>query len=875
MGREEELALLHRHWEQVKDREGQVAMLNGEPGIGKSRLVRELRDRVEQDGALCIEFRCSPYHQNSALQPVIEHLQRLLQWQKDDTPQSKTDKLHATLARYRFPQADTPALLAALLSLPQPADSPPLNLSPQRQKQKTEEALIAWLVEEADHAPVYCAWEDLHWADPSTLELLGLLIDQTPTTRLFVLLTSRPEFTPPWGQHAHFNQLTLSRLGRRQVPQMITQATGGKTLPTEVVQQIVAKTDGVPLFVEELTKMVLESGLLIETNGDYKLSGPLPPLAIPSTLQDSLMARLDRLATVREIAQRGATIGREFSYELLQAVSPLDEATLQQGLKQLVEAELVFQRGLLPQALYIFKHALIQDAAYQSLLKSKRQQYHQQIAQVLAETFPETKETQPELLAHHYTEAGLIAQAFPYWQRAGDRAVQRSANVEAISYLTQGLELLKTLPDTPERAQHELTLQITLGTAFIATKGYSASEVGIAYTRARELCQQTGETAQLFPVLGGLWQFHIVRAEYQITRELGELILSLAQNERDPAFLLVEAHDALGQTFCFLGELSQAQAHLEQGILLYDPQHHRVLTSLCGGEDPGIACRVFAAWTQCLQGYPDQALTKSHAALSLAQEVAHPFSLAVAFTFTAVVHMFRGERLVAQERAEAGMTLSSEQRFAGFLAWGTILQGWALAMQRQREEGIAQIRQGLAAYQATAGELFRPYFLALLAEAYGKVGQNEEGLTTLAEALAQVEKTGERYYEAELYRLKGALTLQSQASLGQVSSSLGQVQGKSQTSQDKSENPSFQPLTPSTPAEAEAEACFLKAIEIARRQQAKSLELRAVTSLSRLWQQQGKKDEARQLLAEIYNWFTEGFDTKDLQEAKVLLEELI
>ena len=310
VGREEELALLHRRWAQTTDREGQVVLLSGEPGIGKSRLVRELRDRVERDDALRLEFRCSPYYQNSAFHPVIEHLQRLLHWQKDDTPQTKLAKLHTTLARYRFPQADTPILFAALLSLPQPADTPPLNLSPQRQKQKTEEALIAWLVEEAAQAPVYCAWEDLHWADPSTLELLGMLIDQTPTSRLFVLLTSRPEFTPPWGQHGHFSHLTLSRLGRRQVPQMIEQATRGKTLPPEVVQQIVAKTDGVPLFVEELTKMVVESGLLTETNGHYELSGPLPPLAIPSTLQDSLMARLDRLATTKEIAQVGATLGQ-------------------------------------------------------------------------------------------------------------------------------------------------------------------------------------------------------------------------------------------------------------------------------------------------------------------------------------------------------------------------------------------------------------------------------------------------------------------------------------------------------------------------------------------------------------------------------------
>ncbi len=488
VGREEELALLHRRWQQVKDREGQVVLLNGgEPGIGRSRLVRELRNRVEQDNAIRIEFRCSPYYQNSALHPAIEHLQRLLHWQKDDTPQTKTNKLQATLAHYHFPQADTLALFAALLSLPQPADAPPLNMSPQRQKQKTEEALIAWLVEEAEQAPLYCVWEDLHWADPSTLELLGLLIEHTATARLFVLLTSRPEFTPPWGRAGHFSQLTLSRLGRRQVPQMIEKATGGKTLPVEVVQQIVIKTDGVPLFVEELTKMVLESGLLRETNEHYELTGPLPPLAIPSTLQDSLMARLDRLASVREVAQLGATIGREFSYELLQAVSPLEERALQNGLLQLGEAELIYQRGTPPQAVYIFKHALIQDTAYQSLLKSKRQQLHRQIATVLEDRFPEIKDTQPELLAHHYTEAGLISQAIPYWQQAGQRAVARSAYVEAINHLSRGLELLKTLPDTPERQQKEFDLQAALCAPLMITKGYTALEVEALSRRTIEL----------------------------------------------------------------------------------------------------------------------------------------------------------------------------------------------------------------------------------------------------------------------------------------------------------------------------------------------------------------------------------------------------
>jgi predicted ATPase len=520
VGRAHEVGLILERWTAARAGDGQVVLLSGEPGIGKSRLVQEVKERVVQQEATCLEFRCSPYYQNSAFYPVVTHLHRFLHFQRDDTAQTKLEKLHQTLTLYRFPQTDTLPLLAALLSLPQPPDAPLLSFSPHKQKQRTQETLVAWLVEEAEQASVYCAWEDLHWADPSTVELLGLLLDQIPTTRLLLLVTARPEFTPPWSSRTHLTSLTLARLPRTQAAEMIEKVTGGKSIPVEVQQQIIAKTDGVPLFVEELTKMVLESGLLGEVNGHYELAGPLPPLAIPSTLHASLLARLDRLSTLREIAQLGATIGREFSYELLQAVAPLDEATLQHGLKQLVAAELVYQRGLPPHAIYLFKHALIQDTAYQSLLKSTRQRYHRQIAQVLEERFPETRETQPELVAQHYTVAGLSAQAIPYWQQAGQRASERSANVEAISHLTKGLELLKTLPDTRERVQQELTLQIALGALLKATKGYGALEVEKTYLRSRELCQQIGQTPQLFFVLWGLWGVHVVRAELQTAREL-------------------------------------------------------------------------------------------------------------------------------------------------------------------------------------------------------------------------------------------------------------------------------------------------------------------------------------------------------------------
>ena len=526
-----------------------------------------------------------------------------------------------------------------------------------------------------------------------------------------------------------------------------------------------------------------------------------------------------------------------YSLELLQAVAALDEATLQQGLRHLVEAELVYQRGLPPQATYMFKHALIQDAAYQSLLRRTRQQYHQRIAQVLAAQFPETVETQPELLAHHYTEAGLSPQAISYWQRAGERAIQYSAHVEAISHLTKGLEVLKTLVDSPERFQHELAIQTSLGLALIATKGYAAPEVEKAYARARELCRQMGETPWLFPVLRGLWLFHFVGAELHIAYELGEQLLTLGQSEEDPAFLL-EAHRAMGTTLFWLGQFPQARAHLEQGIDLYDPQQSRSLIALYG-QDPRVTCLGYTAWVLWVLGYPDQAMKKSHEALALAQELSHPFSLAFALVWTAQVRRFRRDGQATQELAEAVIALSHEQGFTQRLAEAMIQRGWALAEQGQREEGSTQIRQGLAAFRATGANVGLPHNLAMLAETRVKGKQIDEGLSVLAEALAIANSGGVHWYEPELYRLKGESLLEFSAE-----------------------------------QHAAAEACFRQALDIARQKQAKSCELRAAMSLARLWQQQGKRAEACELLAPVYGWFTEGFDTADLQDAKALLEAL-
>jgi predicted ATPase len=817
-----------------------VVLLSGEAGIGKSRLVQVLKEHVATEPqAWLTPCQCSPYYQNTALYPMIDLLERVaLRFEREESPQQKLRKLEGFLVQYGLPLTEVVPLFAALLSLPLSADYAPLTLSPEQQKQQTLHALLTVMLRIAAQQPMLLVMEDLHWVDPSTLELLTLLVDQGPTARILALCTFRPDFTPPWTGRSHLTQVTLPRLPRRQAAEMTARVAHGKALPLEVVEQVVSKTDGVPLFVEELTKMVLESSLLQERDDRYELTGPLPPLAIPTTLHDSLMARLDRLATVKSLAQLGATLGREFAYALLQAVSPWDEDTVRRGLSQLVQAEFLYQQGLPPQATYTFKHALIQDTAYASLLKSTRQQYHHRIAQVLEAQFPKTVTTQPELLAHHYTEAGLSAQAVPYWQRAGQHAIERSAYLEAIAHLTTGLEVLTILPDTPERAKHELDFQLALGPALMIIKGWAAPEVARVYNQARTLCQHVGDTPQLFPVLWGLWLFYIGRGEVQAARELGEQLLTLAQRVHDPA-LLVEACHALGPTLFWLGELSAARAYLGQGITLYDAQQHRS-SLLYGGHDPGCCCRLYGALTLWVLGYPDQARQQSQEGLRLARELAHPFTLANTLHFAALFHQCRREGQSTREHAEASMTVAIEHGVAPWVAGAMILQGWVLALQGQSDTGLAQMREGLAAWEAMGLELYRTYQLVLLAEVYGKAGQADEGLRVLGQARAAVHNTEGRFYEAEWSRLQGELTLARAA---------GQ--------------------------QAEAEACFQHALAIARRQQAKAWELRAAMSLARLWQQQGKRAEARELLAPIYGWFTEGFDTADLQEAKALLEELV
>jgi predicted ATPase len=665
-----------------------------------------------------------------------------------------------------------------------------------------------------------------------------------------------------------YTQLRLAPFGKAEAEEFLTAVLGDEVEATDrssrqaLKRLILEKTEGTPFFMEEVVQTLAEEGVLVGDRGHYRLTHHAPTLHIPPTVQGVLTARIDRLTQdEKALLQQLAVIGREFPLSLVRHIVSLPEDELYRVLASLQHKEFLYEQPAFPEVEYLFKHALTQEVAYNSLLLERRKALHEQTARALEMLYHARLEEHYSELAHHYTRSGNTEKAIDYLQLAGEQAVQRAAFAEAVTQLTTALQLLTTLPETADRARRELSAQLALGPPLIATKGFGAPEVEHAYTRACDLCQQVGETPQLFPTLWGLWAFHVSRAEYKQAQALAEQGLFLAQSVQDPA-LLLEAHRMVRETLWGLGEFATARQHFADGIALYDPHQHHSLAAVYGGEDPGIICRCMVAFPLWLCGYPDRALQSIHVALALAQELSHSHSLAGALHSAAALHQLRREERAVQERADAALTLSTDQGFPMWVAMETILRGWAVAVQGHEVDGIAQMRQGLAAYRATGTEEMRSYLLAFLAEAYGKEGQPEEGLNVLAEALVFVRDTGECGWEAELYRLKGELTLQE---ANQKS------KGKSQKSKIET-NP--QPLTPDPHTEAEAEACFRKAIEVARRQSAKSWELRAATSLARLWQQQGKKAEAHQLLADIYRWFTEGFDTKDLQEAKALLEEL-
>ncbi|MEZ2131924.1 MULTISPECIES: AAA family ATPase [unclassified Sinorhizobium] len=836
VGRDHEIGLLLKHWEAVKEGEGQVVLLAGEPGIGKSRLVRALRRRVDSEPHMTVSHYCSPYYQSSPLHPVIGLLERAAGFAAGDSSEAKLNKLEGLLALSTEDVAGVVPLLAALLSIPAGDRYPPLELSPHLQKEQTLEVLVDQLIGLAAHQPVLAVYEDIHWADPTSLELLNLVIERVQGSRILVLITFRPEFLPPWLRHAHVTALTLSRLSRRQGTAMVERLTGGRELPAEVLDDIVAKTDGVPLFLEELTRAVIETNVLKDEGDHYSLASPVSAIAIPATLQESLLARLDRLASAREVAQLAAAIGREFSHELLVAAAALPKGQVEDALAALIASGLVFRHGISPQATYSFKHALVRDAAYATLVRTKRLRLHAGIARAIEHRFPEIVQGQPELLAQHYSEAGLPELAINYWLRAGQAEIARSATAEAITHLTRGLELLEHLPDDAARWRQELELQVALGVALMIAKGWAAPEVGRTNARARELCERLGGSNRLLPVLYGDWVFHVVRAELEAGRKAGEDLLRRAREEGDVSAETV-GNRIVGTDAFLRGELVIAREYLEKSLALYDPQQHRSLAFLFA-QDPRVAGMSVLSWTLFALGYPDRARTKSNEALADAGELSHRNTLGYALLYGCILSQLRGDWREARERADSLITLARAQGSPHFLGAGMVIRGWSLGETGELEAAITQVQEGLGSWQTTGARFLVPFFLSLLAHLETQAGKANIGLDLLTDALSRVRETGERWFEAELHRLTGELMLQL-------------------------------PMVD----RAEVEARFRHAIEVARGQYAALWELRAATSLGRLQIAQHRGGEAHDLLAPLCSKFTEGFATSDLQSAQRVLCE--
>jgi class 3 adenylate cyclase/predicted ATPase/DNA polymerase III delta prime subunit len=828
VGREEEIELLQRQWQRAKGGDGRVVLLSGEPGIGKSRLIVALQERIAHEPHTCLRYFCSPHHQDSALHPTIAQLGRAAGFERDDTPISKLDKVAALLAPTSSEDA---GLLAELLSLPTQGRFPPLQLTPQRKKAKTFEALISQLEELAQKGPVLMLYEDVHWIDPSSRELLDLVIERVPRSRVLLLVTFRPEFQPPWTGQAHVTNLVLNRLDRREGAALVQRVVGSGGLPSDVVAEIIERTDGVPLFVEEMAKALQEAG-----NASTVLSRTAATASnVPATLHASLMARLDRLGSAaKEVAQVGAVLGREFSYELLAEVAQRNAAELNVALDQLVAAGLAFCRGVAPQATYLFKHALVQDAAYGTLLRGKRQELHRRVAEALVENWSEIVETQPELLAHHSAQAGLVDQAIAYYTRAGERALARSAMAEATAQLEKGLKLLTVLPDAAPRQHRELELLIGLGQVLIATQGYAAPAVGETYARARSLCELLDRPPQIVPVLYGQWIYHLLKGPLGLAHELATELLQRGEDKADAAVTNV-SHLLCGETCLPLGEFLAARAHLEKALAQFELPERQFHMSLFP-EDGKITLLAYLSINLVCLGYPDQGFFRSQEAVAEAGRLSHPFSLALALSWGWCVDWATRSHEERQARSDKLIALSEEHGFSYYRAEATIFRGWTLAEGGQTAKGISLLQSGVAEYRTTGAAVFLSFYLMLLADAEGNSRQRDQALGHLAEAERIIAETGDRWAEAELYRVRGEL-----------------LRG--------GDNPA-------------AERCFLQAIEIAQKQSAKFWELRAATSLARLWRDQGKRDAARDLLGPIYGWFTEGFDAPVLQEAKALLAEI-
>jgi class 3 adenylate cyclase/predicted ATPase len=839
VGRQHELQRLLDLWEKTNRGECRVVLVCGEAGIGKSRISKMLHDRIGDTPHFRIQYQCSPHHTNSPFYPVINYLEYAAGFEAEDAPKVRLEKLGAMLTLAGQATLADIGLYAALLSIPPEGLYAPPDLAPQRQKELTIDALVRQLLALSQTRPVLFVLEDVHWIDPTTLELVNRTIRSIKTASVLFLLTFRPDFIPPWLGQPHVTMLQLEKLSRDQAGAMVLGVTGGKKIPAEVYDQIISKTDGVPLFIEELTKAVLESGLLRDAGDRYVIDGPLPPLAIPTTLYDSLMARLDRHAPIKEIAQIGAVLGREFSYHLIAAVAPTSTAFLQAALTQLTAAELIFERGERPDSTYTFKHALVQDAAYESLLRSKRQQLHKRIADVLKEEFAETIERQPELMAHHLLHAGLIEPAIDYLQKAGQRAIQRSANTEAIGHLNHALESLRSLSKNQERTRTELELEVMLGQAMIAGRGYAAAETKEVLLRAKGLIDESTAASQKFAILYGLWACHYVGGEGALLRGAAEDFLAEAEGHDDTAALCL-SHRALGTTLVTMGDFAGGRWHLERARALYDPTSHACFRYQYG-QDIGATALCYLCWALWHLGYVERALEVAAEAVRVAEASAHPHTLVYTICHArGMLDVCRDCTGEMRSYASIVVTLSTEHGFPFWAAGGQIFEGWAATCEGAADQGLELLQEGLSAWQATGARLWLPIFLALKAQAFAKQGGIDAALQTIEQAIAISNETSERWAIAEVLRLKASFLLAA---------------GRARP--------------------AEIEALLVESLEIARGQQAHSWQLRTACDLARLWREQGRCEEAVKLLQTSYDQFTEGFETLDVTCARKLLDQLL
>jgi class 3 adenylate cyclase/tetratricopeptide (TPR) repeat protein len=828
VGRDEEMELLFRRWAQAKEGRGRVVLISAEPGVGKSRLAEALTERLAGEPLTRLRYFCSPHHEDSALYPVIAQMERAAGFQHADDPSARLAKLQSLLAASGPPMGDV-ALIAELHALPSAEIAQPMDLAPQRKKDKTFEALLRQVEGLARQQPVLMVFDDLHWIDPSSRELLDRLIERAAIWPVLLLGMFRPEFQPPWIGQPHVTLLTLPRLDRRDTAAMVTNIAGDAALPAEIMEEIAERTDGVPLFVEELTKAVLEAG----PQGGAALSSlPHSALLVPATLHASLIARLDRLGpAAKDVAQTGAAIGREFGHELLASATDLSEPQFREALDRLTDAGLLFVRGTSPEATYLFKHALVQDAAYSTLLRSRRHRLHSRIAACLEDRFPEIVLAQPALMAHHCAEAGLAEKAVRYWLKAGQQALAHSAMAEAVAQLRKGLGVLAGVPDGRWRQQQELDLQIALGSALTATSGFSAADVELALTRARLLAEQLDRREHLLPLIVGQFTLHVMRGEHRLALALGEQLQQIGEARNDVAAQLL-GHFLHGASRSILGELVAALALLERSTGLADPTH-RIIDGL--SFDPYALLLGWLAQTLACLGYVDQARSRMDEALSDARRLGHVHTLALVLSFRNRLGWLIGSPKVHTEEV---LTLATGQGFPHYLGLALAYRGWSLVTFGQAKEGLALLTQGLAELRTMRSVLWTPMLFTWLAEAHTVLGQPTEARGCLAETARIVETTEERWAEAELlHRVPGDLL---------------------NASGDQSA----------------AERHYRQAISVAERQSAKLFQLRASTSLARLWRDQGKRTEARDLLGPIYNWFTEGFDVPDLKDAKALLDEL-